>query len=257
MLLFLIKKTFFDLWDNLLRIFLINLGFFILLLITFGIFYLSSLLKLYIYIPFVIAISLISIYIGGASLFVMQISDYKKPEFLDFFTYIRTSFKTSLFFALIIIVYSIIIYVAFNYYFSQKNIVALLAGSLLFWLTIIVILSIQFFFPIYSRFENNPIKVIRKCLLIFFDNLGFSLFIFAGIIFLLILSGFVAGFLPGLSTILLWLNGGFKLRLYKYDYQEEHPDANMKKIPWKSLIAHDVEMIGHRSLKGMIFPWKD
>ena len=63
--------------------------------------------------------------------------------------------------------------------------------------------------------------------------------------------------LPGLTTVLLWANVGLKLRLIKYDYIESHPDANRKQIPWDALLVDEKERVGKRTLKGMIFPWKE
>jgi len=45
--------------------------------------------------------------------------------------------------------------------------------------------------------------------------------------------------------------------LAKYDWMEANPEANHKKVPWAVLLAEDMERVGPRSLKGMIFPWKD
>ena len=62
---------------------------------------------------------------------------------------------------------------------------------------------------------------------------------------------------PGVATILLFYQVAFKLRLYKYDYLETHPNARPKDIPWADLLYTDRERVGPRSLRGMIFPWKD
>ena len=48
-----------------------------------------------------------------------------------------------------------------------------------------------------------------------------------------------------------------KLRLYKYDYLEENPDAKRNDIPWDALLIDERERVGKRTLRGMIFPWKE
>jgi len=48
-----------------------------------------------------------------------------------------------------------------------------------------------------------------------------------------------------------------RLRLLKYDWLEAHPDANRKKIPWDELLIEEREKTGTRTLKNLIFPWKD
>ena len=63
--------------------------------------------------------------------------------------------------------------------------------------------------------------------------------------------------LPGISAVVLWISVGLKLRLYKYDYLEKNPEANRKKIPWDALLVADKDRVGKRTLRGMIFPWKE
>jgi hypothetical protein len=73
----------------------------------------------------------------------------------------------------------------------------------------------------------------------------------------LVASLFTALLLPGISSILLFWNTAFKLRLYKYDWLEQNPGSNKKSIPWDALLVEDRERVGKRTLKGMIFPWKE
>ncbi|MBR4011819.1 MAG: hypothetical protein IKI98_03255, partial [Spirochaetaceae bacterium] len=87
----------------------------------------------------------------------------------------------------------------------------------------------------------------------------FSIFIFIYNLILAVLSC-VVFVLPGFSGICLSLNNALRLRLYKYDWLEEHPDIPLKEarkqIPWGELIAEDYETLGPRSFKSFIFPWK-
>jgi len=78
-----------------------------------------------------------------------------------------------------------------------------------------------------------------------------------GIVIIFFISVFFAYLLPGIMTIFLWLNVGIKLRLYKYDFLEINKGSERKNIPWEELIAKDREMLGRRTLRGLIFPWKD
>jgi hypothetical protein len=72
-----------------------------------------------------------------------------------------------------------------------------------------------------------------------------------------ILSAFTAFLLPGLGSIVLLLQVATKLRIYKYDYLEENPEANRRKIPWDAILIDDKQRVGKRTLRGMIFPWKE
>ncbi len=45
--------------------------------------------------------------------------------------------------------------------------------------------------------------------------------------------------------------------MFKYDYIEAHPDTDRKHLPWEELLFEEREKVGTRTLKGMIFPWKE
>ncbi len=176
---------------------------------------------------------------------------------LRFLPYLKETYKPSLLFALANTVVAFLLSLAMPFYLSLKSLFGPLAFAFLFWLTVIWAISIQFFFPLQSRFDKSFKKNIKKIFLVFFDNTIFSIGVFIGTIVIIVASFFTALMLPGLATVLLWANVGLKLRLYKYDYLEAHPDANRKKIPWDALLVDEKERVGKRTLKGMIFPWKE
>ena len=69
------------------------------------------------------------------------------------------------------------------------------------------------------------------------------------------------GFLPSFAGILINKANALRIRLYKYDYLEEHPEIKTKKernyIPWDELIQDDKDALGPRKLRSFLFPWKD
>ena len=134
-------------------------------------------------------------------------------------------------------------------------------GSMFVWLVIFTLLSLQWFVAIRSLLHNNFRKCIKKCFLIFFDNMWFSLFTAAYTFFLSALSIFLFGLLPSVSGITLAQVNALRLRLYKYDYYEAHPELKTPKekrcIPWDELLQNDKETLGPRSFKSLIFPWKE
>jgi len=140
---------------------------------------------------------------------------------------------------------------------TMKGIIGLSAATFLFVISLIIILSMQFFFPVYGLLNKSFYKTIKTCFIIFFDNTFFSIVMLFGIVIIFFISVFFAYLLPGIMTIFLWLNVGIKLRLYKYDFLEINKGSERKNIPWEELIAKDREMLGRRTLRGLIFPWKD
>src|SRR5271157_2886138 len=106
---FLIKKAFFDMWDNLFRILIMNLGYIAVLAVFFLLAPLFvSLPGLFIAIIFV-GVALFAVYTGGVSRMCAEIADYRQPGFADFFRFVRESFPSSLLLALTIGIYGLIV----------------------------------------------------------------------------------------------------------------------------------------------------
>jgi hypothetical protein len=113
----------------------------------------------------------------------------------------------------------------------------------------------QFYLPGRDRLGSGPLTIIKKCFFIFFDNTLFCILVGAVSLAILALSLPLFMLLPGPAGLLLFLDEALRLRLLKYDWLEEHPGH--RKIPWDILIQDEREKTGNRSLKGLIFPWKD
>lgn len=255
---FTVKKAFFDFWDNLFKTIILNLGYIFLLSIPvflpywlYGIHVSASIAA------FAAGVLLIFVYTGAASLVARDISDYGNPGFREFFGYLKESWGTSIIFGLIVIAHMGILMVAFPVYAAMKNLFGIAAMVFIFWFSVIWALSCQYYFPIRSRIDRNPLKIVKKCFLLFFDNTAFTIFLAFGTVVILVLSSFTAFLLPGFAAVLIWLQAGFKLRLLKYDHFEKNPEADRGKIPWDALLVEEEERVGKRTLKGMIFPWKE
>ncbi|MDR0374850.1 MAG: hypothetical protein LBH85_03915 [Treponema sp.] len=260
MLGFLIKKTFFDLWDNLFKIVLINIGF--LVVVAAPVFVPPLIPSALFSIMVLIAGVLCScVYLAAASACLKRVSDYSFFGFRDFFAAFKKTWLSGLVLGVFVILAGIIVTVVMPFYFRMGTALGWGLGVLLFWFLVVAALSLQFFLTVRSRMDN-PLRIsLKKCFLIFFDNLGFCVFSFIHNLILLALSVFLAFMLPGPAGILLFLDEGFRLRLLKYDWLEVHPEATANgkrpKIPWDELLIDEREKTGTRSLKSFIFPWKD
>ena len=64
-----------------------------------------------------------------------------------------------------------------------------------------------------------------------------------------------------MAGILINNTNALRILLYKYDYLEEHPELTTKKqrrqIPWDDLLFEDREIVGKRTIRNFLFPWKD
>jgi hypothetical protein len=193
---------------------------------------------------------------GAASRVCSDIADYKQPGFAELAGFVKETWANSLLGAALLAVYLLVVSVAFPFY-AGRGVVGWLAMGLLFWVTVAALLAAQYFFPIQGRLDRKFRKIVRKSFLLLFDNTFFSIGLLLVALLVLIGSAFTAFLLPGVGTIFLWWNIALKLRLYKYDWLEQNPGANRRKVPWDALLIDDRERVGKRTLKGMIFPWKE
>ncbi|MBN1412730.1 MAG: hypothetical protein JW969_17920 [Spirochaetales bacterium] len=259
---FLIKKSFFDMWDNLIAVFLLNFGYILVFFISSGTFYLleafpemNDVVKAILSV--MIFFILFWLYNGPANGMARDMVDNKKPGFKDFFNHFKASFKMSLIYGVISGAVLIILFFLITFYMGIENFFGAIAFAFLFWGGIIWVTATQYVFPIYCGLDKKFFKIFKKSFLIFFDNPVFTFGLLIGSIVTLAVSIPLFLMLPGIFTIQIWLNAGLKLRLYKYDYIEEHGENARMKIPWDSLLVADKEKVGKRTLKGMIFPWKE
>ncbi|PID55800.1 hypothetical protein CSB45_14400 [candidate division KSB3 bacterium] len=256
MLLFLIKKTFFDMWDHLMSIILLNFG---AILLLGGIFYLIhfayGIRPCLFWSSVVFGLLVCCLYLAAMSSLMGNAAAFQSIEFHDVLPSLKTSWPVSMMFAAFLLIQAVLVF-AIVWYLSLKSLIGIAAAGTLFWASLILILSSQFLFPLWDQVNGKFTAVPSRCLMLFFDNPGFSLFLALGSLMLLLLSTFTAFLFPGLATVLLWYHAGLRLRLYKYDYLEKHPEASRTRIPWNELLAVDRDRVGPRSLRGMIFPWK-
>jgi hypothetical protein len=257
---FLIKKTFYDAWDNLFRIVLLNLGFVASVVIP---------VLLPGKIPFtplsivvaVVGVLWCCIYLAAAALSAKTISDYGGFGFAAFGKNLKEGWPAGIIMALMIFFFFIVIKIIIPFYLEFNSLLGLLLGALVFWTLVLSLVSFQFFFAIRARLDARPFKMIKKCFIIFFDNLGFSIFSLLYTAVTLLISVIFAFLIPGPAGILLFLDEGLRLRLLKYDWLEANPPAEAspkrRVIPWDVILIEEREKTGNRTFRNFIFPWKD
>jgi len=258
---FLLRKTLYDLWDNMFRIVLLNLGFAAATAIPVFLPQLAA--KFFSSIVLEIALTAIgilicSVYLAAASFSLKSISDYGSFGFGDFFRALKAAWPAGLVMGFFVFLIFLVATVIIPFYLSMEIPIAGLAlAAVIFWVAFFALLSFQFYFTVYARLGSNLKKSFRKCMIISLDNSGFSLFLLLFNIFALALSVIFAFIFPGPAAVLLCLDEALRLRLLKYDWLEANPDANRRKIPWDALLIDEREKTGTRTLKNFIFPWKD
>lgn len=260
MILFFLKKNFCDGWDNMLSLVLPNL-----IMTAFFIgsyFAIGAVLTLN---PIAgIITQVVAIYILITAIFAFgnsaaRIANFKSVSIKEYLAEFKHVWKDSLLFAILAGALFLFAFVGFPFYLQMGSLIGIFLAALVFWFLIISLLALQWFLPIRSLMQNNFRKCLKKSFIIFFDNPGFSVFIFLYTLFLIVLSCVLFFILPGWSGIILAHTNALRLRLYKYDWYETHPELSPKErkhIPWDELIAEDYDTLGPRSIKSFIFPWK-
>ena len=256
---FLIKKGFFDIWDNLLFVGLMNIGY----LIPLGTFYLaigvvstenSAIPSL---ILMILAQLLFSLYSLAVNATTFNYSRYKKGGFAAVKEALRYHWGHAL------LHFGICLLIGFSgmfiipFYFAIGNYFGFIMGMIIFWVLVAFVFALQYFFPLCFHMEaDKPFKTLRKCFLLVADNIGVTLFLLLRTIIDLALTILTATLLPGLSGMSLSRMDTVKLLMKKYDFLEENPEATKKDINWEDLLYEEKQLVGPRSLKSMIFPWK-
>ena len=269
---FLLKKDFCDGWDNLFSVVVVNVIFLVSMV---GIILLSSfvtqrlgddttnmafyLIQTGIMLLGIFIACIISLSYGELA---AKIANFEGIHLLDFFKKIPGVLKDAALFAILITVIIFVSAYSINFYVVQnQTLISLFIGALIFWIDIFIALSLQWFVAIRSTFHNKFFKCIKKCFIIFMDNTGFSIFMALHNLILTALSVLPIGFFPSIAGINIAKLNAFRLRMYKYDYLEEHPELKTprerRKIPWEELIYEDREALGPRKLRSFLFPWKE
>jgi hypothetical protein len=256
MIWFTIKKTFFDMWDHLLSIALLNIGG--TLLIGVVLYALQNLAanQFLFFLGIALAMVTFSVYIAVVAGMMKDIADYHSPEFKDVIRYLKTEWRAGCAFSGWMFMQLLVILVVIPWYFHRNSFLGFGISAFLFWGSVMWLLASQYYFPARHRLNARLLKIPQKCVLLFFDNTAFTIVLGIGTLFLSLVSGLTVFMFPGVSTILLWHHVALKLRLYKYNYLEEHPNNKKQRIPWDELLQDDRDRVGTRTLKEMVFPWK-
>lgn len=265
---FFIKKNFCDGWDHILWIIVFNLvsmallvaGYLGLSLIasfaetTTVFMILAILFGLFIF-------TLLNCLFDSISRECSRIVNFASVEYKNVFSHLFDNWKDSACLTLLEAGCVIVGIVVIPWYLNQGNMLGILLSAFIGWFLVIGVLSLQWYFPLKSQLKGGFKKTLKKCFLIFFDNTGFSIFLFLYSAVLAVMTPFLAFLMPSFTGIIMAQNNALRLRMYKYDWQEEHPGLSPKEVtklvPWDELLAEDKETLGPRTFRSFIFPWKD
>ena len=184
MIKFLFRKNFVDGWDNMFLIILCN--FIVIAMCIGGYFAVASVISnVYLAVAlFFVITAVIFIPLFSVAEVCQQIACYKSIETKDFFTNISKVWKVAVPFGLFVAFLMILALVAFPFYAQNESLLGMALVSLLFWIYAVIVLSLQWFCPLYVNMHGGFFKTLKKSFLFFFDNSGFSILFFFYTIFL-------------------------------------------------------------------------
>ncbi|TXT41903.1 MAG: hypothetical protein FD137_2473, partial [Spirochaetes bacterium] len=249
---FFIKKAFFDGWDNLFSLAGLNLGYL-------AIFFLFAFLplsagvdNLLLFAATGVGILAFSLWHSLTSLSMAEVADYRTLGFKEVFARFPMAAIPGLAVGALNLLLWFAIVIAIPFYLMQKSFIGLFLASLLFWVCLVALIAEQYFLPLMARRRKGVISNAKASLTLFLDNIGFSFVLFFHTIFTLVISILLAFLAPGFSGVALSGQVAVKLLLKKYLWLESDGTKDRKRVPWKELLEEDQEMVGKRTLKGMI-----
>lgn len=251
------RKAFYDFWDSLISIGILNLGFVASALIpAFAPSLLSAVPALGVAAGLA-GLAWCSVYGVAVARMMARISDRSSFGFKDFVAALKASIKPGLALGALLAIAIYLVSTAMPFYLGMGTVVGLVAGSTLFWVLVLAALAFQFFPAAASRTEGGIRRAFRRSLELFFDNTPFAILVFIIALPLTAVSFFLAFLLPGPAGIILFVDEAYRLRMMKYAWLHDHPEAGRKKVPWKEILEEEEELTGRRTLKQLAFPWKD
>ena len=249
MVLLLIKKTFFDLWDNLYSMFLFGVAtivvaaFFMAMMVTVGVnspkFFLA----------FIGGIFCLGQLIAALFFYTHDIAMNEQVKIRNIVGYIAQTWKVNLVISGIFSTILILTISGVRFYMHAVGPVAVVGTGVLAGTAIIVGLVLLFFYPFYIRSEEGIIDAMKKSAFFISDNPVFVIGVIIGIITICAMSAFSYGIAPGFTAITLWINVCVRIRLYKYEYRKSTKTVSGN-IPWDDLIKEDLAMYDRRWFVG-------
>lgn len=255
---FFIKKAFFDGWDNLIGLVLYNIGFLVVLLTLYGVMEVLT-FSLALALLLIVVVSLLaSLYLGTLSYLTRFYAWYQKPEFADIKDAFLASWRHSMLHFVIQTALILIATIVIPFYLAGQTLFYFAIAVILFWISVAFLLALMYYFPLASQMpKDTPLKTLKKCFLVGGDNFWFTIFLAIHTLISLALTLVFATLLPGVTGIALSHQVAVKLLMMKYDYLEEQGADSTRGAPWEAIIFEEREKVGKRTLRGMIFPWKE
>ncbi len=257
MLGFFLKKAFFDGWDNLFSLIFLNLAFVAFVALGFLVPPLFGTGTPLFFVAIMGFFLLAAVWWSTCVHALVAVSDFGRVGWKELPALLKKAILPGLQFGALSALLLVALLTGLPFYLSRGGLVSAAAAGLLLWCYVLFVLAFQWFLPLRARYGGGFVKNLKKCMVFFFDNAFFSVFVFFYNFAGLLISCLLALLMPGFAGMALSLDDALRLRALKYDWFEGSPESRRLAVPWDELLVEEKELVGKRSLKGMVFPWKE
>ncbi len=254
---FLIKKSFFDGWDNFLPLFLSNITFSIVAVVFYTTVRANMQLQIGTFALICALFFLILCFIAlGISGSVHKWANYSSEFFEGFKNAAKKTQHLFFFYALAVLVFFCIVFLI-PFYLSSHSYMGIIITVIMFWAFLLIIPSMQYYFPLANIMdEDTAFMTFKKCLALTLNNKLFTLGLTIKTIVELAISICTCFIVPGFAGIALSHADAVKLLLIRHNYMREYA-IEKKDINIYRLLEEENTKLGPRSIRNMIFSWKD
>lgn len=276
---FFVKKNFWDSWENIGHIVIVNM---VPLAVVVALSFLGlnlfssesqvSYVSLKFFLFIMLASVLLSVCFFAEGKNALGIASFGKGSFAEYIKSIPHVLKDAVLLGVVIGLLICVALISLPYYYRMwrpvaedgssaqtYNFMGLVLMAFIGWFLLLTFLALQWFVPLQAMQGNKFIKALKKCYILLFDNLWFTVGVAAVNLFTVFLTVLSLGILGSVAgTVLTWTNA-LRLRMYKYDWQEVNPGLSqqeLRNVPWKELLERDVATFGPHSFKSFFFPWR-
>lgn len=258
MIKFLIKKSFYDGWDNLVPSFIYNIA--CMVLIALYVFIVSAVEEAQVMVFFGVSavfLLLFCIYNFGVAGLTYRWSHYEGSWGPGFIDGIRKHIPHILVLYLIAVVAFFYLAILFPAYFASQSFFGFFIGCMSLWVIAFIAIASQYYIPLCFFLDGeNPFFIIKQCFVLTMDNLLFTLFVSIKTVFDFLLSALSFFFIPGLSFISLSHMDAVKLLHLRYRWAKEH-SCPKKDVNIKQMLEEENANIGERTIRNFFRPWKN
>lgn len=266
-----IRKTFYDIWDNLGLVFMVTVGFDLVLLFPVSLpAVVASAGAPVAFLVQSLGIAICAGWIGAFSVPAARIVAGNSPAIRREFRRIRRGFVSGCVYGLVGVLARVTVLTALQFYGAFGNVAGLIALSVVFWVTIAAVMMAGALFPIRDQQEAGVRETLRQTALLVLDNPLFFLAVtvvpLAGFVAIGVLLSPAAAFFallvfPGVGGWTIWLHVAVLLRSRKYEWLREHPEVStggyFTRLPWGEILEKERRETGKRSIRTLFFPWRN